>query len=121
MSLYTDADRARAAEVDAAATKLQEALNEKTQRFVTTALEKELEKFPDDQRGKLRDAYNTPGDKRTDEQKQLLATNPSVNISPGTLYQYNQAAADELKKDGEEVAKKRAEKKVHSSWLIVHG
>jgi hypothetical protein len=119
VSLYTDADRAKAAEIDAAAGKLQEALNEKTQKFLVAALEKELEKFPEEQRGKLRDAYNAPADKRTDEQKQLLAANPSVNLSPGVLYQYNQAAADELKKDGEAVAKKRAEKKVEDYVAVL--
>ena len=37
----------------------------------------------------------------TAEQKRLLASHPSVNITAGVLYQYNQAAADELKKDQE--------------------
>ena len=120
VSLYTDADRAKAAEVDAAAGKLQEALNEKTQKFLAAALDKELEKFPEDQRGKLREAYQTPADKRSDAQKQLLAANPSVNISAGVLYQYNQAAADELKKDGEQVAAKRAEKKIEDFVAVLH-
>jgi hypothetical protein len=79
---------------------------------VAAALEKELEKHPEDQRGALRDAYNTPADKRSDAQKKLLADNPSVNISPGVLYQYNQPAADELKKDQEKINAKRAEKPV---------
>jgi mono/diheme cytochrome c family protein len=112
VSLYTDADRAKAAVIDAEAAKLQEALNAKTQQFLTVALEKELLKFPEDQRAKLREAYNAPADKRTEEQKQLLASNPSVNLSAGVLYQYDQAAADELKKDAEKVAAKRAEKPV---------
>ena len=112
VSLYTDADRVQAAEIDAQAGKLQEALNAKTQGFLAAALEKELEKFPEEQRGKLRDACKTPGDKRTEEQKQLLAANPSVNITAGVLYQYNMAAADELKQDAARIAAKRAEKKV---------
>lgn len=111
VSLYTDADRAQAATISAEAAKLQQELQEKTQRFLNTALEKELTKFPEDQRGKLRDAYNTPADKRTDEQKKLLASNPSVNISPGVLYQYDQAAADELKRDAEKIAAKNAQKR----------
>jgi hypothetical protein len=119
VSLYTDADRAKAAEIDTAAGKLQEALNEKTQKFLVAALEKELEKYPEEQRGRLRDAYNAPADKRTEEQKHLLAANPSVNLSAGVLYQYNQAAADELKKDGEEIAKKRAEKKVEDYVAVL--
>jgi hypothetical protein len=119
VSLYTDADRAKAAEIDAAAGTLQAALNEKTQKFLVAALEKELEKFPEAQRGTLRDAYNTPADKRTAEQSQLLDANPSVNISPGVLYQYNQAAADELKKDAEAVAQKQAEKKIEDYVAVL--
>ena len=38
------------------------------------------------------------GDARTEAQKQLLAQYPSVNITAGNLYQYNQGHADELKK-----------------------
>ncbi|HWB13247.1 MAG TPA: PSD1 and planctomycete cytochrome C domain-containing protein [Pirellulales bacterium] len=112
LSLYTDQDRAKAAAVEAEANTLQEVYNAKQTKFVNEALEKELEKFPEELRGKLRDAYNTPGDKRSDEQKQLLAANPKVNISPGVLYQYNQAAADELKGDQAKIAAKRAEKPV---------
>ncbi len=112
VSLYTDADRAKAAAVDAETNALQTEFNAKQTKFVNAALEKELEKFPEDQRGTLRDAYNAPADKRTDAQKKLLADHPSVNISPGILYQYNQAAADELKKDQEKINAKRAEKPV---------
>ena len=112
VSLYTDADRAKAAAVDAEAQTLQTEFNAKQSKFVAEALEKELLKHPEELRTALRDAYNTPGDKRTEEQKKLLADRPSVNISPGVLYQYNQAAADELKKDQEKINAKRAEKPV---------
>jgi len=112
VSLYTDADRAKATAVDAEAQALQTEYNAKQAKFVAAALEKELEKHPEDQRGALRDAYNAPAGKRSDVQKKLLADNPSVNISPGILYQYNQPAADELKKDQEKINAKRAEKPV---------
>ncbi|HEY3964707.1 MAG TPA: DUF1549 and DUF1553 domain-containing protein, partial [Planctomycetaceae bacterium] len=112
VSLYTDADRAKAGAVDAEAQVLQTEYNAKQSKYVAAALDKELEKHPEDLRGTLRDAYNTPADKRTDEQKKLLADRPSVNINPGVLYQYNQAAADELKKDQEKINAKRAEKPV---------
>jgi len=112
VSLYTDADRTKAATVDSEAQVLQTEFNAKQTKYVTAALEKELEKFPEDQRGMFRDAYNAAADKRTDAQKKLLADHPSVNISPGILYQYNQAAADELKKDQEKINAKRAEKPV---------
>ncbi|HEX7376296.1 MAG TPA: PSD1 and planctomycete cytochrome C domain-containing protein [Pirellulales bacterium] len=112
VSLYTDQDRAKAAAVEAEVKPLEDAYHAKQTKFLTEALEKELEKFPEELRGKLRDAYNAPADKRSDEQKQLLAANPKVNISAGVLYQYNQAAADELKADQAKIAAKRAEKPV---------
>jgi len=112
VSLYTDADRVKAAAIDAEAAKLQQAVDAKAKTFLTAALEIELKKHPEAARAALRDAYNTPPDKRTPAQKKLLDENPSVNISPGVLYQYNQAAADELKKDQERVNAKRAEKRV---------
>ncbi len=112
VSLATDAERARAAEIEADVKRLQGALDEKTRQFVAAALEKELEKFPEEQRARLREATQTPADKRNDEQKALLADKPSLNISAGTLYQYDSAAADELKKDREVIAAKRAEKPV---------
>lgn len=110
ISLYSDADRARAAAVEAEAQTLQKDLDAKTARFLAAATEKELAKFPEDVRSKLRAALDTPADKRSAGQKSLLAANPSVNISAGVLYQYDTKASDELKKDAERVAAKRSEK-----------
>lgn len=110
VSLYTDADRAKAAAVDAEAAVLQKAVGEKTGKFIAEALEIELNKHPEPMRTKLREAFAAAADKRTDEQKALAANNPSLNITPGVLYQYNAKAAEELKKDNADVAAKRAEK-----------
>ncbi|MFM8397073.1 MAG: DUF1553 domain-containing protein, partial [Pirellula sp.] len=74
------------------------------------ALDKELMKFEEPLRDTLRIAYETPADKRTDEQKTLLEKNPSVNISPGVLYQYLPAAAEELKKLDAKIAEIRGKK-----------
>jgi hypothetical protein len=112
VSLYTDAQRAKAADIDAEAQRLQKDVDAKAQRYVAAALEKELQKIPEPLRGKLRAARQTPAEKRTAEQKTLIDTHPSLNLSAGVLYQYNQAAADELKKDQTRVAAKRAEKPV---------
>ncbi len=112
VSLYTDADRARAAAIEAEAQKLAKALEVKTQKYVAEAIEKELAKFPKDLGDKLRDAIKKPESQRSAEQKRLLASHPSVNITPGVLYQYNPAAADELKKDQARVDAERAKKPV---------
>ncbi len=112
VSLATDADRARSAQIETEAQRLQKGLDEKTQKLVATALEKELKKFPEGPRERLRQALRTPPDRRTAEQKALLDANPSVLISPGTLYQYDPAAAEELKKDGAAIAARRAQKPI---------
>lgn len=112
VSLFTDADRAKSAAIEAEAQKLQADLNEKSSKYVATALMKELMKFPEAERAVLKAAIDTPANKRNDEQKKLLASHPNLNINSGVLYQYDAAAADELKKDGEKIAAKRAEKPI---------
>ena len=97
ISLYTDTDRKKAGEVEAEAKKFADEKETKQKQYIAEALTKHLEKFEPPLREQLRAAYNTPADKRTAEQKKLLADNPSVNINAGVLYQYNQKAADELK------------------------
>jgi len=113
VSLYTDDDRKQSAAIEAEAQKLAAEKEAKQKEYLADALTKHLEKFDEALRGPLRAAYDTPADKRTPEQKKLLADNPSVNIHPGVLYQYNQKAADDLKamdaKIGEIRAKKPAE------------
>src|SRR5207237_592886 len=51
-----------------------------------------------------------PAAKRTDEQKKLVAANPKLHVRPGVLYQYDPAAADELKKRQAAVNARRAQK-----------
>lgn len=112
VSLYTDADRAKAAEVEAEAAKIGAERQQKQEQFITAALEKELLTFPEGEREALRTAYRTAADKRTPEQNALLKANPKVNISPGVLYQYDAAAAEELKKYDQRIAEVRAKKPV---------
>lgn len=110
VSLWTQAERAQAAEVDAEAGKVRAKRNAKQAEFMAQALDQELEKYDAELQGALRLAYHTPADKRTDQQKRLLELNPSVNISAGVLYQYLPKAAEELKKIDAEIAKIVAKK-----------
>ena len=110
ISLYTEDDRKKAGEVEAEAKKLADEKETKQKQFIAEALTKHLEKYEAPLREELRAAYDTPADKRTAEQKKLLADNPSVNISPGVLYQYNQKAADELKAIDAKIADVRTNK-----------
>jgi hypothetical protein len=110
VSLFTAADRARCQVIEAEAAKLQTVVDAKTKKYLAAATQKELAKFPEGQREKLRGALETAPGARSDEQKRLLAANPRVNISDGVLYQYDAGAADDLKKEHARVAAKRAEK-----------
>jgi hypothetical protein len=112
VSLYHEADRTKAAAVEAEAQRLDKELQAKTEHHVAAAVQKELQKYSEPLRSKLAAARAAAPDKRTAEQKALLDTHPSLNLNAGVLYQYNQAAADELKKDAAKVAAKRAEKPV---------
>ena len=112
VSLYTDADRAAAAAADAEAQRIAVEKDAKQKTYLAAALEKELLKFPEAQRPVLREAYQTPADKRSAEQAKLLKENPSVNISPGVLYQYDAAAAEDLKKFDQRIAEARGKKPV---------
>jgi hypothetical protein len=120
VSLYSDADRAKAAAVDAEVKTMQAAYKEKQDKYVSAAFEKELLKFAEDQRPKLKEAYTTPADKRTDEHKQLLASNPKLNIHPGVLYQYDEAASNELKADQAKIAEKQKEKPVEQFVSVLN-
>jgi len=110
VSLYTEADRAKAAEVEAEAQKLTQEKNAKQKQYIDQALNKHLEKYEVGLSNKLRAAYDTSADKRDAEQKKLLADNPSVNINAGVLYQYNQKAADDLKAMDAKIAEARGRK-----------
>jgi len=111
ISLYTEDERKKAAEVEAEAKKLADEKETKQKQYIEEALTKHLnEKFEPPLREQLRAAYDAPADKRTAEQKKLLGDNPSVNINPGVLYQYNQKAADDLKAIDAKSAEIRARK-----------
>ncbi|MCA9076524.1 MAG: PSD1 domain-containing protein [Planctomycetaceae bacterium] len=113
VSLYTAADHAKAAEIEAEAQKVAVVRDEKQSQFMAEALTTELEKYEEPLRAELRTAYETADAERSDEQKALLKQYPSVNISPGVLYQYNQKAADELKEFDKQIADIRATKPPH--------
>jgi hypothetical protein len=110
VSLQTEADRALSADIEAEAQRVAQERAVKQAEYMQQALAKELEKFEEPLRTSLRMAYETPAEQRNDEQKRLLDGNPSVNISPGVLYQYLPAAAEELKDYDKRIGEIRARK-----------
>ncbi|MFO0926683.1 MAG: DUF1553 domain-containing protein [Gemmataceae bacterium] len=119
VSLYTDADRAKAAAIEAEVAKMQADLTARQTKAVKAAFDVTLATFPAEQRAALRAAFDTPDAKRTPEQKKLVATNPKLNINPGVLYQYNQAVADELQKLQNAINVRRAQKPVEEFVAVL--
>jgi mono/diheme cytochrome c family protein len=113
ISLLTDDERAKAAEVEKEAAKLDTERTKKQEAYISETLEKELAKLPEDQREPMREAYKTPVAKRSPEQVKMLKDHPTVaNLTSGSLYLYNQKMADELKKVADEAGSVRAKKPV---------
>jgi hypothetical protein len=97
VSLYSAADKKKAAEIEAAAKKIDAARIEKQTAFIERTFEKELAKLPAEIRDAARAARDTPAKERSKEQAALLKKHPSLNVSAGSLYLYDLKAADELK------------------------
>ena len=112
VSLYTDADRKKAAEIEAEAAAVDREHKEKQAELIEATVEKELAKVPDELREALRWARNTPRAERTPLQIGLLKEYPSVNVSAGSLYLYDSKAEGILKKITERAAQVRAKKPV---------
>lgn len=115
VSLQTKEDKARAAEIEVEAKKIDDARLAKQEVFITEVLEKELARRPEIEREPLRKAYRTVVKDRTPEQVALLKKNPSIEkLNGSSLYLYDTTYktkhADELKKMAEEAAKIRATK-----------
>jgi len=110
VSLITQAEVELSAQIEKEAQAISAQRATKETEFIKEALDKELMKFDEPLRTMLRGAYESPADKRTDEQKMLLDKHPNVNISPGVLYQYLPSAAEELKKFDAKIAETRGKK-----------
>ena len=97
VSLYTDENRAESARVEEEAKKIDQERLKKQADYIQQTFEKELVKLSEELRELIRKARETPEKDRSDEQKQLLKDNPSVNVSAGSLYLYDPKAAADLK------------------------
>src|SRR5262249_43190753 len=112
VSLYTDADRQKATTIEAEAAKIDRARLTKQAEFIEATFQKELKKLPSSLRESAKIARTTPESKRTADQKKIIREHPSLNVSAGSLYLYDQKAADDLKQMADEAGKVRAKKPV---------
>jgi mono/diheme cytochrome c family protein len=112
VSLYSDADRKNAADVETEAATIEKERLKKQQEFIDATFEKELAKLPEEMRAEARATRTTPDAKRNAAQKKLMREHPSLNVSAGSLYLYDSKAAAELKKMADAAAEVRKKKPV---------
>lgn len=112
ITLYTDADRAKSAEIEAEAARIGEERQKKLAMFIEQIFERELAKVPEEHREKVKQARNTPDKDRSPEQIALLKDYPSADPKPGQIELYDPKATQELKKDDERAAEVRKRKPV---------
>ena len=90
ISLMTDEEHAKAAEVEKEAKVIDDQRKVKQDEFIEKVLTWELEKKPAELREPLRTAYRTEAKMRTPEQLQLLKEHPTINqLNSGSLYLYD--------------------------------
>ena len=91
VSLYTDDDRKAAAEVEDEAKKVDAQYQQRSDELIAETLEDQLvQHVPAELRDKLREAFQAPAAKRTDEQNAHLKKYPKIlKISRGSLYLYD--------------------------------
>ena len=110
VSLYTQADRDKAAAIEKEAAKIDQDRTARLKAAIEATFRKELAKLPEAVRPMAEKARETPEAKRTPEQKKLLMDNPSLNVSDGSLYLYDPKAIEELNKFSEKATALRGTK-----------
>ncbi|MFP6886530.1 MAG: DUF1553 domain-containing protein, partial [Opitutales bacterium] len=100
ISLFTDADRNKSAEIEKEAKVVDEEREKKVEFFIDRTLTWKLEALPEEVREPLREAYFC--EERNEEQDALLKKYPSVRqIGAGSLYLYDREYNQEIKKLGD--------------------
>lgn len=113
VSLYTAADHQQAAQIEAEAQRVSDQRAATQAAYMQQALEAELNKFAEPLRTELRQAYETPAADRSEPQQQLLSDHPSVNITPGNLYQYIPESKEKLTEIDQQISQIRSRKPPH--------
>jgi mono/diheme cytochrome c family protein len=113
VSLMTEADHAKSAEIEAEAKVVDAERLKKNDEFITEVLGRELAKKPEELREPLRAAYRTVEKDRTPAQVALLKGHPTVKqLSSSSLYLYDRSMADKLKVIADRAAEIRKRKPI---------
>ncbi|MDB6035135.1 MAG: Planctomycete cytochrome [Verrucomicrobiales bacterium] len=109
VSLYAEADRKKAADIETAAKKIDEESEKMRKEALEKVFQREIAKVPDAEREAAKAARNTARDKRTAEQKALLKKYPAADVQ-GALDLYDPEANKKVLAKKEEATKLRATK-----------
>ncbi len=110
VAIFKDEARKKADEIEKDAAKIDQERLKKQANYIEETFQKQLAKLPKELHEPIKAAHKTPVPKRTPEQKKLLQSHPSVNVTDGSLYLYDSKAAADLKTFAERAAKLRATK-----------
>lgn len=88
ISMWSAETRTAAAAVDAELADVSKRRTEELDRIVAETFDRELQKLPAEQQPLARAARETPADKRTPEQQQLIKEFPFLNVDRGSVYLY---------------------------------
>ena len=110
IALFKDEDRKKADEIEKEAVKIDQERLKKQTHYIEETFQKQLAKLPKELHVSITAAHKTPGLKRTPEQKKLLLSYPSANVTDGSLYLYDSKAAADLKTFTDKAAKLRTTK-----------
>jgi len=88
VSLWSDETRAQAAAADKELQDVSKQRTDELDKIVSETFERELAKLPMEVQPQAKAVRETPADKRTDEQKQLIKEYPFLNVDRGSVYLY---------------------------------
>lgn len=94
--VLSDADRKKAADIEAEAVKIDQERKKKEDDYIEQTFTKELAKVPANLHDAARKARSTPPAKRSPAEQKLMREHPNLNVTPGSLYLYDSKAAADL-------------------------
>ena len=106
VSLYTEADRKKAAEIEVEAKKIDDESEKMRKEALEKVFEREIARVPAAESNAVRTARNTTGDKRDAGQKALLKKYPAADVQ-GALDLYDPEANKKVLAKKEEATKLR--------------
>ena len=109
VSLYTEADRKKAAEIEVEAKKIDDESEKMRKESLEKVFEREIARVPAAESNAVRTARNTAGDKRDAGQKALLKKYPAADVQ-GALDLYDPEANKKVLAKKEEATKLRGTK-----------